>query len=227
VHFEFHHASVWQRPFDNRIVLREAFHSIAQIGLPRIASVFTVAEDAQPDLVLARQSLEDGPIFSVAERVSGKPSQPIFTSRPPELVGPREAADLICTILLHRPRKPTGHPVFRLTPDGAFVKTRVAYQRGPGGLGYGGGELLDERAWRAVRTRRVMWHADIDMTNPEQSHLEDDDHLDDADKRAAREQGRTAAPSEPTLRAALLAVGLGLLWAVLSSGRRRRPTDLW
>jgi hypothetical protein len=56
---------------------------------------------------------------------------------------------------------------------------------------------------------------------PEQGNLEGDD------ERRAGEQGGTAALSEPALRAAVLALGLGLLWAVLSRGRRRRPTDLW
>ena len=40
-------------------------------------------------------------------------------------------------------------------------------------------------------------------------------------------EGRTAADGELSLRAALLALGIGLLWAALSRSRRRRPTDLW
>jgi len=74
---------------------------------------------------------------------------------------------------------------------------------------------------RSCHPQRVMWHAGVDMTTPEQ------DNLDEGDECPAHEQGRTAALSEPALRAALLALGLGVIWAVLSRGRRRRPTDLW
>jgi hypothetical protein len=38
---------------------------------------------------------------------------------------------------------------------------------------------------------------------------------------------RVAAPGGPSLRAALLALGLGVLWAALSRWRRRGPADLW
>ena len=41
------------------------------------------------------------------------------------------------------------------------------------------------------------------------------------------EQGRLVRLSEPSLRAAALAMGLGLVWVALSRGRRRRATDLW
>ena len=70
-------------------------------------------------------------------------------------------------------------------------------------------------------TGPAMWHPGLDVTTPEQGDLDEDD------ERPVREQGRTAALSEPAVRAALLALGLGLIWAVLSRGRRRRPTDLW
>jgi hypothetical protein len=42
-----------------------------------------------------------------------------------------------------------------------------------------------------------------------------------------QEQGRAAADGESSLRAALLALGIGVIWAALSHRRRRRPTDLW
>ena len=49
----------------------------------------------------------------------------------------------------------------------------------------------------------------------------------DDDESSAPDQGGGAALQEPALHAALLALGLGVIWAVLSRGRRRRPTDLW
>jgi hypothetical protein len=49
----------------------------------------------------------------------------------------------------------------------------------------------------------------------------------DDDENSAPDQGGTAALQEPALHAALLALGLGVIWAGLSRARRRRPTDLW
>jgi hypothetical protein len=66
-----------------------------------------------------------------------------------------------------------------------------------------------------------MWHSGVNVTTPEQGNLDQDDD------RLVHDQGRAGALGEPALRAALLALGLGLIWAVLSRGRRRRPTDLW
>jgi hypothetical protein len=66
-----------------------------------------------------------------------------------------------------------------------------------------------------------MWHSGVEMTSPNQ------DNLDEDSEHPAREQGHSAVLSEPALRAAPLALGVGLLWAVLSHERRRRPTDLW
>ena len=63
--------------------------------------------------------------------------------------------------------------------------------------------------------------AGADVAAPDQGDL-----VKDHDGPVA-EQGRTATPGEPSLRAAVLALGIGLLWAALSRGRRRRPTDLW
>jgi len=40
-------------------------------------------------------------------------------------------------------------------------------------------------------------------------------------------QQHQTALREPSLRAALLALSVGLLWAALSRWRRRRPADLW
>ena len=47
------------------------------------------------------------------------------------------------------------------------------------------------------------------------------------DDQSARARGRLAALSEPSLRAALLALGMGLTWLSLSRGRRRRAPDVW
>jgi hypothetical protein len=47
------------------------------------------------------------------------------------------------------------------------------------------------------------------------------------DDQSTPERGRLAALSEPSLRAALLALGLGLTWLALSRGRQRRAPDLW
>jgi hypothetical protein len=77
---------------------------------------------------------------------------------------------------------------------------------------------------------------DIDTTSRDQ-HLERSGTSsnaagtarDDAvgDNRPRWEQGRFARLSEPSLRAAALAMGLGLVWVALSRGRRRGATDLW
>jgi hypothetical protein len=47
------------------------------------------------------------------------------------------------------------------------------------------------------------------------------------DDRSAPDKGCFAGPGEPALRAALLALGMGLTWLALSRGRRRRAPDLW
>jgi hypothetical protein len=59
------------------------------------------------------------------------------------------------------------------------------------------------------------------VTRAEQGNLGEDE------ERHGQDQGRTVGLREPTLRAALLALGLGLIWAVLSRGRRRHGADLW
>jgi hypothetical protein len=69
--------------------------------------------------------------------------------------------------------------------------------------------------------RRDLRRAGADVATPDRGDLVKDND------RPFAEQGRTGTPGEPSLRAAVLALGIGLLWAVLSRGRRRRPTDLW
>ena len=59
------------------------------------------------------------------------------------------------------------------------------------------------------------------MTTNEEGKV-DEDH-----QRAEAQQGPTTAPGGPALRAALLALGIGLIWAMLGRGRRRGPKDLW
>jgi hypothetical protein len=58
------------------------------------------------------------------------------------------------------------------------------------------------------------------VTDRRQDKLEEDKHeTDDA--------GPSAILNEPALRAALLALGVGLVWAALSQRRQQRPTDVW
>ena len=69
--------------------------------------------------------------------------------------------------------------------------------------------------------QRAIRHSGADAATPEQGDPEQHDGG------PTRGQGGTAAMTEPSLRAALLALGIGLVWAALSRGRRHRPTDLW
>jgi hypothetical protein len=56
--------------------------------------------------------------------------------------------------------------------------------------------------------------------------LQDEDDLDDTQD-SGDPSDRLALLREPSLRAALLALGMGAIWAALSRWRRRRPSDLW
>jgi hypothetical protein len=49
----------------------------------------------------------------------------------------------------------------------------------------------------------------------------------EAHDRGAPDHPLSTALRDPPLRAALLALGVGIVWAALAVGRRRRPTDVW
>jgi hypothetical protein len=56
--------------------------------------------------------------------------------------------------------------------------------------------------------------------------MQDEYDLDGTEDSTGRND-RLAALREPSLRAALLALGVGAIWAALSRWRRSRPSDVW
>ena len=49
---------------------------------------------------------------------------------------------------------------------------------------------------------------------------------DRSDSTGATDQ-RSSDPRDAALRAALLALGVGIVWLALARWRRRRPSDVW
>ena len=90
--------SVRQLHLARGVAILKPFDSLAEVSLPRIATHLAVGEDVQTDLLLHRQSVEDGVVLHLPQLLELHPTGVEFVARVKQPAWAQQTPDLVCAI---------------------------------------------------------------------------------------------------------------------------------